>query len=99
MPSKNQLTSTIAQGNDNIENILILKSNGSFELVNRKQRASYEAQGEIIVEHEWFVAARGHVGQQVSTDQKYIDTLYDCHMKGWNMYNQTGEKNILSRNL
>ena len=97
-PTRQQLISVIAKGDYKVDNVLILKTNGEFELI---QGAGAEAVKHInyVTRWETFDAASsekgGWVGLDASKDSYVIDKLVmKWANEAWDIYTNTGRTQI-----
>lgn len=98
MPNFNQLQQTIAQGDDSINNRLILNVNGDFELRPFNdatddynfQRLNY------VTRWETFDAGNDYVGIDASNDQRLLDGIMDWANKAWAEHQASGQTKILN---
>lgn len=94
-PNKEQLRYVIANGNDNVDNILLLNVNGNFSL--------FEGAGGGAVEHlnyvtrwETFDEMNGYVGIGASKDNIFLDnTIMGCANTAWSSYIKKGSSHIV----
>lgn len=95
-PSKEQLISTIRNGNDAINNSLILNVYGKFELRNfAKVNLSIE-DPTIVVRNETFGAGNEYVGEKAANHKSFIDDIYACTLENWLNHLKTGGTNMYS---
>lgn len=97
-PTRDQLISVIAKGNYKVDNVLILKRNGEFELI---QGTGGEAVQHIdyVTRWETFDAASsetaGSVGVDASQNSYIIDeVVMKWANKAWDIYINTGRTQI-----
>ncbi|AJA48665.1 hypothetical protein CPAST_c25960 [Clostridium pasteurianum DSM 525 = ATCC 6013] len=95
-PDKEQLRQVIANGNDNVDNILLLNRDGNFIL--------FQGAGGGAVEHldyvtrwETFDAGSDYVGIEASKDEKLLDDLVmKWANEAWKRYEKTGNTQIMN---
>jgi hypothetical protein len=95
-PNKEQLRYVIANGNDEVDNILLLNVDGNFTL--------FEGAGGGAVEHldyvtrwETFDARGGYVGIDASKDDKFLDnTIMGWANTTWEEHKKTGNTQIVN---
>jgi len=96
VPNKQQLIDTIANGDDNISNRLVLKDNGMFELLpfeTGQDVINFERQ-DYVTKWETFDSGSGYVGKDASEDKDFIDEIFDWALKAWNKHEETGRTKI-----
>lgn len=96
IPSRKQLISVIANGNDKQTNTLILKTNAEYELISIKQFNQALEYPNVVVRNEAFIAGNGYVGLKASEDDKFIDDLYNESLEYWLIHLIKGKTNMFS---
>ncbi|MDO7905324.1 hypothetical protein Q5741_02715 [Paenibacillus sp. JX-17] len=93
MPTIEQLEQTIANGDDSVNNVLILKLSGEFELI---QGAGAGAVSHLNYITRWgtFDAGNDYVGKDASKDKKHIKKIMDWAEEAWNKYSKNGHTKI-----
>ncbi|MCT2534660.1 hypothetical protein NC661_05615 [Aquibacillus koreensis] len=98
MVKRQQLVNVISKGNDTIDNRLILKQNGDFELV--PFQTSEDAHNfdllDFVTRWETFNAGNDYVGVYASKDNRLIDDILDWAEFAWKEYKQKGRTKILN---
>jgi len=95
-PSKDQLVSIILQGDDRINNSLILNVYGFYELRPSDTINLLIDDPSIVVRYETFVAGNEYVGKNAAMDTVFIDQLYASTLEFWLIHLQTGKTNYYS---
>lgn len=95
-PSREQLISVIAQGDDRISNSLILNIYGLFELRDMNTLNISFQDPTIILRNETFSANNNYVGVTASNDQRLIEDLYAKSLDSWLAHLQNGVTNMYS---
>lgn len=95
-PSRDQLKSIIAQGDDSFNNSLILNPHGFYELRNFHTLNFSIKDPTILHRHETFSAGNDYVGQEASEDQSLIDELYSTSLEHWLINLKYGRLNMYS---
>lgn len=93
VPTKEDLIEVIKNGDDSLDNVLVLNLDGSFELINGCGGYAVEAEKEedYVVHYETFDAGNDYVGENASKDNEHIDRLYSWALRYWDKYEKTGE--------
>ena len=89
MPTRNQLKETIAGGNDNHHNSLVIDINGMFKLIPLIDKSPSELQS-YPVRFETFQAGNGYVGYLASMDETFIEQTYKALLEDWWLHLDTG---------
>jgi len=92
IPDKEQLISTIWNGNDDINNSLILNVNGSFELRNFYDLLEVD-DPTIIYRYETFIAGNDYVGEEAAKDEHLINSIFTSALKHWLAHLSSGRTN------
>lgn len=91
IPDINQLVDVIRNGNDRVNNSLILNLDGKFELfenfINNKDQ-------NVVVRNETYIANNKYVGKEPSNDLIFINNIYLTMLKGWYSHLITNKINI-----
>jgi hypothetical protein len=96
IPSKEQLKSVLAQGDDRINNTLILNAYGLFELREFNTLNLSFKDPSIVMRNETFIAGNGYVGNNVIGDDNYVNQLYRNALSFWLMHLKSGKTNFYS---
>jgi len=72
-----------ADGDDSVNNVLILKVNGQFELRQGPPFNQLLNDPSVIVRHESFNAGNKYIGSEANADDKYIDDLFIDSLEYW----------------
>lgn len=101
MPNLNQLQQVIALGNDSINNRLILKLNGDFDLHPfDTQQDDYNFQNlNYITRWETFDSGNDYVGIAASKDLSFLNGIMEWANEAWNLYQQSGNTKILNPSI
>ena len=92
LPSKEQLISVIRQGDDRLDNTLVLNIDGLFEL--RSYRMGVIADPTVIVRFKRFPCNEGYVGVTASNEEELMERYYRESIRLWLEHNTTGKMNI-----
>ncbi|OJV55787.1 MAG: hypothetical protein BGO31_16970 [Bacteroidetes bacterium 43-16] len=95
LPSKEQLTSVIKQGDDRNFNALVLNVYGFFELRARESIGAI-VDPTIIFRNETSIPYNGYVGEKAANEKGYIDELYFDALLNWKDHLDTGLTNYFS---
>jgi len=96
IPSRDQLISVIAQGDDRINNSLILNVHGLFELRDFYTLNLSFKDPTIVLRNETFSAGNGYVGKDAAKDANLIKGLYAVSLYHWLIHLQNGLTNMYS---
>jgi hypothetical protein len=96
IPSKEQLISIIASGDDKQTNILILNTNGKYKLISVDRINQAFEYLNVVVRNEAFIAGNEYVGTQASQDNKFIEDLYNESLEYWLIHLLKGKTNMFS---
>ncbi|TNE48288.1 MAG: hypothetical protein EP343_16885 [Deltaproteobacteria bacterium] len=94
LPDMEQLTKTIREGNDHVNNSLILNSHGAFELRPRPPYNPSLNDPSVAVRNETFGAGNGYVGREPASDFSFMMTLYSNLLDYWVLHLATGQTNL-----
>ena len=94
LPSKEQLIALIEQGNDKINNSLIVNIEGVFELRDFYTLNISIDDPTIAGRNETFSAGNDYVGRAAASDNKYIDELYLNCLSMWVDHLESGCTNL-----
>lgn len=97
LPNKEQLKEVIANGNDQYDNVLILKLDGKFQLFQRLGESTIEDLS-YVTRWETFDSFNDYVGQGAAKDDWHIDRIMDWASKAWQEYKSSGKTNIVNIN-
>ncbi|MBI3519257.1 MAG: hypothetical protein HY062_07855 [Bacteroidetes bacterium] len=84
-PDENQLMDLLINGNDDVRNILILKTDGIFYLLQQHQILDYASNPEYVVQFEGFQASNGYVGSSINDNhiRNYVQNLFRIGIFHW----------------
>lgn len=88
--NKDQLVKVIKNGDDNKNNVLILKTNGEFELIEGIARMVLE-NVEYVARCETFARGNRYVGKEASQDVKYIKDIIAWANVAWDEHKKSGQ--------
>jgi len=90
-PSIEQLKTVNANGADNAINLLVLKTNGKFELkVISGQSPAQTNFKDVVARYETFAPGTGYVGNAASEDEHLIRNAFNSLMECWEVYKKNG---------
>lgn len=95
-PSKEQLVATIKNGNDSINNSLVLNVNGLFELRNFNSINLSIQDPTIVMRNETFGAGNEYVGESAANHIDFINDIYSSALEYWYDHLKTGATNMYS---
>lgn len=95
-PTRQQLVSTLEQGDDRISNALILNVYGFFELRPRETISSTIKDPSIIFRYETFDAGNEYVGREAAEHTEFVDELFAGALSYWLEHLQNGKVNYYS---
>ncbi len=96
IPSRKQLISVIANGDDKETNTLILNTNSLYELISVKQFNQAFEYPNVVVRNEAFIAGNEYVGIKASQDDNFINDLYNESLEYWLIHLMKGKTNMFS---
>jgi len=84
-PNENQLMNLLLAGNDDVRNILILKTDGIFYLVQQHQILDYASNPEYVVQFEGFQPGNRYVGNSINNNniRNYVQNLFRIAVFHW----------------
>lgn len=84
-PDENQLMNLLINGNDTIRNILVLKTDGIFYLLQQQQILDYAANPEYVVQYEGFQPNNGYVGNSINDNhiRDYVQNIFRVGIFHW----------------
>ena len=96
-PNIEQLREIIRKADDNVDKVLILKTDGAFELIIG---AGNSAVGHInyVTRWETFDAKNDYFGPEASQDNNWLDTIMTWANDAWEKHRKTGQTHILNPN-
>jgi hypothetical protein len=97
-PSIEQLRATIAQGDDRINNSLILNVYGFYELRDFSTLNLSFDDPTIVHRSETFTAGNDYVGQNAKNDNQLINMFYKTSLYFWLGHLQNGKMNMYFEN-
>jgi hypothetical protein len=86
-PTKEQLKSVLANGDDSFHNQLILNVYGEFEL---RQNGSFSNDPSKVVRFETFCAGNGYVGQEMANNDSFLNDNFLSALDYWITHLKTG---------
>lgn len=89
IPTREQLRDTIAKGNDNYTNVLVIDYDGAIRLIPLTDRSAVSVQG-FPVRYESFQAGNGYVGYKASSDGIHIEDTFMALLEAWCLHLKTG---------
>ncbi len=98
LPSLEQLTSVISQGDDRQSNSLILNCHGFFELRHRSTINLMYCDPTIITRHETYDSENGYVGPEAAKDTNYVEGIYRDSLEHWLIHLECGRTNMYCDN-
>lgn len=90
--TKKEIQDTIAQGNDNQNNTLIIDLSGHVRLY--KFSGKVTTSPTIATRQETFCAGNDYVGPKAAQDNKHLTEVYLSALYGWLIHLKTGRPNI-----
>ena len=93
-PSREQLKEVIVRGNDKVDNILILRTDELFEIIQAAWGGAVEHL-EYMSRWETFDRGNDYVGIYSSNDNWLIDKLMKWADEMWKIYKNTGKLILL----
>lgn len=94
-PNRSQLVSVIANGNDNVSNVLIIRIDGNFELVQGSGASAVEHLN-YVSRYETFDATNDYVGVNASKDSNHINDIMDWANEMWDIHKRTCRTRIIN---
>ncbi len=94
-PNKQQLQQVIANGNDEVDNVLILRCDSNFQLIQGAGAAAIENLN-YVTRWETFDRFDDYVGENASKDDSHIDKIMSWANIAWEQYTQSGETQIVN---
>lgn len=87
-PDENQLLNLLLNGNDNIRNILVLKTDGRFYLLQQNQILDYVVNPEYVLQYEGFQPHNGYVGPTINDNRirNYVQNIYKAGIYHWHKH-------------
>ena len=87
-PDENQLLNLLLNGNDNIRNILVLKTDGRFYLLQQNQILDYIVNPDYVLQYEGFQPHNGYVGPTINDNsiRNYVQNLYKTGIYHWHKH-------------
>jgi len=82
-PILEQLKSTIAAGDDSVNNCLILNVHGKFELKQSPPFNQLINDPSIVVRHETFICGNGYVGPEAAAHDTLMHDLFVSSLEHW----------------
>jgi hypothetical protein len=83
IPKKQQMISVIRNGSDEIDNTLVLNTDGIFELRDLQSINLAIKDPTIVVRYAGFCAGLDYVGEAASKDKEFIDEMYVKALHYW----------------
>lgn len=94
-PQKHQLIEVIKNGNDRVNNSLILNVDGEFQLFENFHNGDAPT---VVVRYETAIANNGYIGEKASADNNYIDAMYISMLRAWYNHLLTNKLNSYTDN-
>lgn len=95
IPAKDQLIEAIKNGNDNLDNCLVLNENSKFHVIPLDDFTRYENENTYIARNENTYARHGYIGVGASRDAEFISIIYKEFLTAWLTYLSNGDTQIL----
>jgi hypothetical protein len=86
LPSREQLISVIANGDDRKNNSVIFNSEGLFELIDCDFFDISQEYPNIVMRYETFTAGNDFVGIEAANDNRLIKDIYTQSLEYWLIY-------------
>jgi len=92
------LRNVLVMGDDEEDNVLVLKVNGMFELKQApfNENTDPSKDPEVVMRYEAFFAGNSYVGENASYDEHFVKDTYLTMLSGWIEHLKTGELNLES---
>jgi len=90
-PTLTEMRNLIRQGDDQINNMLIIDLNGYFSLLEFS--TEHVNSFVIAVRHGAFIAGNGYIGPQAADDETFTNRVFHTMLYGWLEHLQTGQVN------
>ncbi len=91
LPSKDQLRSVIASGNDKQMNVLILNLDGKFEIRQRPPFNLHKNDPTVVSRNETATPGNNYIGEDAAQMNQYVDNLFCMFLENWLAHLRTGE--------
>jgi hypothetical protein len=84
-PQENQLLNLLLNGDDSIRNILVLKTDGIFYLLQQNQILDYVSNPEYVLQFEGFQPNNGYVGATINNNsiRDYVQNIFKTSIRHW----------------
>lgn len=84
-PDENQLLNLLLGGDDMVRNVLVLKTDGLFYLLNAYQILDYPVNPDYVVQFEGFQPNNGYVGNSINDNniRYYVQNLFRIGIFHW----------------
>lgn len=84
-PDENQLMSLLLNGNDAVRNILVLKTDGFFYLLQQHQILEYASNPDYVVQFEGFQPNNSYVGHTINDNhiRNYVQNIFRVAVFHW----------------
>ena len=82
-PSENQLLELLLNGDDKIRNVLILKIDGLFYLLQQDQLLKNKSNPGYVLQFEGFQPNNGYVGDTINDNRNYVQNLFRIGIFHW----------------
>lgn len=91
IPSYDELRDAIRNGNDLVNNVLVLTIDGHFRLRGNLPLPTDAETPDTAVRHETFAAGGDYVGAQAAEDLEFLKDTYLAMLDSWLIHLETGE--------
>ncbi|MGH4137653.1 hypothetical protein [Clostridium sp.] len=88
---KEELVQAIANGNDSVDNILILQQNGLFVVVPVFE---FSCDFQCVTRWETFYEGNCYVGKEASKDERHVEKIMEWAEIAWKKFQDTAQLNI-----
>lgn len=96
LPSKEQLISAICHGNDNVNNSVILNTDGNFETLPFDKIDLALKYPVIVARNTTFISGNDYIGKEASEDERLIDDIFNPSLECWLIHLETGKTNFFA---
>lgn len=98
MPDLKQLKNVIKHGDDSVNNVLILKKDGAFELVEGASGAGAVSHLDYVTRWETYNSNNDYVGKAAAKDENHINKIMTWAKTAWDKYQADGFTKIANPN-
>ncbi len=90
-PERAQLENILLNGDDSLDNILILGVNGKFGLIQPQDLIPYKRDANIVFQNECYIAGNGYVGPAINDEkfENYILDVFRTNLYFWKEHLRT----------